>query len=328
MGFELVGEHTCVRGEFDAFRADGQRRGVADFPRRDQKRPDRGIADPHLAEPAFDALDGSLQPVVLADEPRHETPHRLFVQLFRRGHLLQRAVVEHRHPVGEHHRFLLVVRDIDEGDPERPLDAADLVLHLLPQPPVEGAERFVHEHQVRLEHQCAGDGHPLLLPAGELPGLAVLETLQPHQLERPVHLLPPPGRIHFPHFERERQVLSYREMREQGVVLEHHPDPALPGRGIGDFLPPQADRTAGRDFEAGQHHQAGGLPAAGRPEQRQELSLLHLEVETVHDEDFPVVGFGDAPEFDIGRVRRRALGRPFLLGIVHCVPRGFTHPPS
>jgi hypothetical protein len=44
----------------------------------------------------------------------------------------------------------------------------DFVLHLLAQLLVERAQRFVHQHEFRIEDQSARHGHALLLTAGKL----------------------------------------------------------------------------------------------------------------------------------------------------------------
>ena len=65
-------------------------------------------------------------------------------------------------------RLALVVRDVDEGHAELPVQLLQLDLHVLAQLLVERAERLVHQHQLRLEHQRARQRHALLLAAGEL----------------------------------------------------------------------------------------------------------------------------------------------------------------
>ena len=79
-----------------------------------------------------------------------------------------RAVVHHDDLVGHDERLALVVGDVDRGDAELALDAAELELHLLAQLAVERGERLVEQQEVRLEHQRPGDRHALLLAAGEL----------------------------------------------------------------------------------------------------------------------------------------------------------------
>ena len=50
---------------------------------------------------------------------------------------------------------------------EPPLQGAELVAHLRAQPRIEVAERLVEQQHLGLEHQGAGDRHPLLLAAGQ-----------------------------------------------------------------------------------------------------------------------------------------------------------------
>ena len=73
----------------------------------------------------------------------------LLVDLRRRPDLLDPPVVEDRDPVRHRQRLLLVVRDVDEGDPHVRLDRLQLHLHLLAELQVERAERLVQEQHPR-----------------------------------------------------------------------------------------------------------------------------------------------------------------------------------
>ena len=79
--------------------------------------------------------------------------------------------------------------------PEALLEVLDLELHLLAELPVERAERLVHQDQPGLEDQGAGQGHPLLLAAGELGRPPVVQAGQLDQLEglRDAGCASPPG---------------------------------------------------------------------------------------------------------------------------------------
>src|SRR5947208_1689050 len=50
-----------------------------------------------------------------------------------------------------------------------------------PQPGVEVGERLVHEEARRPPHECPPEGHPLLLPAGQLPRAAVEQFAEAEQ---------------------------------------------------------------------------------------------------------------------------------------------------
>ena len=64
------------------------------------------------------------------------------------------------------------------------MQRADLDLHVLAQLFVEGRERLVHQDQLRLEDDRAGERDALLLAAGELVDAALAEACQLHQRQR------------------------------------------------------------------------------------------------------------------------------------------------
>jgi hypothetical protein len=64
--------------------------------------------------------------------------------------------------------LLLVVRDVDGGDREPPLQVADLVPHLHAQLRVEVGQRLVEEQHARTDDDRARERDALLLAAGEL----------------------------------------------------------------------------------------------------------------------------------------------------------------
>ena len=292
----------------DPFRADRHRDLVARSAGRHPQRHHRAPAHVDPAVVAVHRRHPPAQQVVAADEARHERPLRLLVEGLRRRHLLHAPAVEHGDAVRHHHRFLLVVGNVDDGDAEAAVDAAYLVLHLLAQVAVERAERLVHQHQARLEHQRAGNGHALLLAARQLRGAALLEPLQPHQLQRPAHALAALRGRDPAHFQRKGQVPFHRQMREQRVVLEHHTDVALPRRQIVHRAPGDADAAGGRHLEPRQHHQAGGLAGAGRPQQGQELPFAHAQVQLPHHRRMAVVTLVDRLELDVGSSAARRGG--------------------
>ena len=60
-----------------------------------------------------------------------------------------------------------------------------------------------------------GDGHALLLAAGELPGTTPFQPVEPHKPQGAPHPLAPPLRVDAAHLQREREVLPHRHVREQ-----------------------------------------------------------------------------------------------------------------
>src|SRR6201999_4198041 len=81
----------------------------------------------------------------------------------------------------------------------------------------------------------------------------------------------------------EGDVLGDREVWKQGVVLEHHADIALVRRQARDVLAVELDRAAIDAEQAGDDAQQGGLAAARRAEQRDELALGDGEIDATQD---------------------------------------------
>jgi hypothetical protein len=90
------------------------------------------------------------------------------MQLARAALLGHDRVVHDDHRVGDGQRLLLVVRDVDHGQPQRLLQVADLLAHITAQLGVEVGQRLVEQQHPRLQHDGARDRDALLLAAGEL----------------------------------------------------------------------------------------------------------------------------------------------------------------
>ena len=111
------------------------------------------------------------------------------------------------------------------------------------------------------------------------------------------------------HRQRIRDVLLDGEVRKQRIVLKHHADVALVRRHGIEQRAVEPDLAAGGKFEAGQHHQAGGLAGARRPEQRQEFALIDVQIQLLDDQRFAVVRLAHASKADDHFIRfhRRSL---------------------
>ena len=245
--------------------------------------------------------------VRLAEEVGDEGGARQLVEVGRRAHLLDPAVVHHRHGVGHRHGLLLVVRDVHEREADLRLDALELELHLAAQLEVERAERLVEQQQRGPVHQRPGQRDPLLLAAGELRGLAVGEVAELDQVEA---VGDPAGDVVGARaLEPERHVLPHGEVREQRVALEHRVDRALVRPRARHV--PAADRhgAGGRLLEAGHHPQRRRLAAAGRAEQGEERPRRDREREVVHRDERAEL-LGHALDLERGTTgSRRGVGR-------------------
>ena len=129
--------------------------------------------------------------------------------------------------------------------------------------PVQGAEGFVQQQEIRLRRQGPGQGNPLPLPPGELSGVTFRQSLQMYLVQpllRPEPL--PSARAGDP----EGHVLQGGEVGEEGQVLKTQPHPSFSGRqkdplsGVEEGPPPQSDEPAAGPTQPRQAPEGGGLP--------------------------------------------------------------------
>ena len=78
----------------------------------------------------------------------------------------------HGYSVAGHHRLRLVVGDVHGRVPELVMQAADLEPHFLPQVRIQVGKRFIQQQDFRIDYDCSGERHALLLTARELGGIA------------------------------------------------------------------------------------------------------------------------------------------------------------
>jgi hypothetical protein len=149
--------------------------------------------------------------------------------------------------------ILLVVRDVDERDPDVALDPLQLHLHLLAQLQIERAKRLVEQQNTRAVDDRARQRHPLALATRELGRLATLIAGKTHHFQR---LVPAPRTLLFGnavHPQPVLDVLAHGHVREQRVVLKHGVDLAVVRRQLGDVPAGQLYPPLVRDLEAGDH---------------------------------------------------------------------------
>ena len=89
-----------------------------------------------------------------------------------------------RDPIGQAHGLDLVMGDVDGGGLAFLQDALQLGAHLHPQQGIEVGQRLVHQQDLRLHRQGAGDRDALALAAGKLSGIALQQLLDMHQARR------------------------------------------------------------------------------------------------------------------------------------------------
>jgi hypothetical protein len=123
----------------------------------------------------------------------------------------------------------------------------------------------------------------LLLAAGELAGIALVQTRKLHQVEQLHHLgldLVVVGAVlAFAHAQPEGHVLEHRHVLEQRVVLEHEAHAAFAHRQRRGVFPSEQDATAVGELQPCDRTQQRGLARARRTEQCDQLARLNVEID-------------------------------------------------
>ncbi len=216
-----------------------------------------------------------------ADEAGDEEVRGAVVHVARGVDLLEQPVLQDGHAVAHRHGLDLVVGDVDRGDAEVALERRDLRAGGDAELGVEVRQRLVHEEHLRLAHDGAAHGDALALTAGERLRLPVEVLGEVEHLRRVLHLLADGGLVLTGDLEREAHVVGDGHVRVERVVLEHHRDVPVLGRQVRDVAVADADSAAVDVLQAGQHAQRGGLAAAGRADEDEELAVLDLQLELV-----------------------------------------------
>jgi hypothetical protein len=148
---------------------------------------------------------------------------------------------------------------------------------------IERPRGFVGEDELRLVHQGAGDGHALLLAAGEF-GRGVLGTLgEAHACEARLGARMAFGRLHPGIDHRQFDVLERARARQQVELLEHEADAAvadrrerIAGQAL-DRLARQTVGAAGGLIEAAEDVHQRALARARSAHDRDELAGVDVE---------------------------------------------------
>ena len=166
----------------------------------------------------------------------------------------------------------------DEGDGLSGLhpDLLDEKVHFIARECVEGAEGLVHQKHRGIDRQASHDRGALLHAARQLPRKLVLETRQADAVEELVD--PLPFRRLALDLEGQLDVLLEISPGQEVGILEDHRDF---GMRLRHGLVAQHDGAARKRMEPGHRPQQGGLAAAGRSEDAQELALAHIERDIV-----------------------------------------------
>src|SRR5438445_4320475 len=191
-------------------------------------------------------------------------------------------------PRREEERLVQAVGHEDHGLARPAPDVEEPLAHEHARLLVEGAERLVHQEDLRVDGERAADRDALLHAPGELAGVLLREALEAERREELRRDRASARRRRAPELEAELHVLEHRAPGKEARILEHGRDPTRVG--AGDRPGIDQDAPAVRLNETAEHAEERGFAAARRTDQRAELALAHRERHVVERLDRPRAG--------------------------------------
>ena len=199
------------------------------------------------------------------------------------------------------------MRDVQRGLARLHPQPLNIHRDLLARERVERAERLVHHQHDGIVHECTANGHALPHAAGQFVGLLLFESLEPGGLEQVHGDRLVFGAVHAADIDLQHHVRQHVAPVEHDRVLENDADVGL--RPV-DAFAADGDRSGAVRRQAGDHLENGGLAAAARPHDGDELGLPDVEV-YIHagfdDAALGLIGFADVLQPDV-RIHRFSPG--------------------
>ena len=161
------------------------------------------------------------------------------------------------------------------------MQARDLATHGDAHLSIEIRERLIEEECLRLADDCSSQCDALALTTREIPRLAFQIFVESQRRRSSLHSLVDLGARHVLELEREAEVLAYRHVRIECVVLEDHRDVARLGRNIVDDAIADLDGAGADRLEAGDHAQRSAFPASRWSDQHHKFSVFHIEIDAI-----------------------------------------------
>jgi len=200
------------------------------------------------------------------------------INFLRGADLRNDALIHNDDLIRQGHGLRLIVGDINGGDADLLLDAADLSTHGNTQLGIQVGEGFIKEQDTGLHHQSTGQGHTLLLAAGKLVGHAAFHAGELHQIEDAHDFFTDLLLGEVAQLKAIGNIIEHIIVRQQSVALEHHGGIALIGGQLIDGLAAEVDLAGIGAFKARDHAQRGGLAAAGGTQQGDKAARRNIEV--------------------------------------------------
>ena len=127
---------------------------------------------------------------------------------------------------------------------------------------IQGRQRLVQKQHLRLVDQRPGNGHTLLLSAGQQSGVFILITLQADKLQHFHDLLIDDILTHLLDLQSEGDIFVYAQMGKQGVFLKYGIQLPLVGGFLADLLAVEDDASLVRVQETTQNPEQSRLSTA------------------------------------------------------------------
>ncbi len=171
-----------------------------------------------------------------------------------------------------------VVRDEDDGASGFAPDALEFVVQQVAGLRVESGERLVHQKDVGLGGQGAGNGYALPHAARKLVNVAVLKFSEVYEPEIVFRLLQAFGLGNTLHLHAEFDVLANGEPWEKAVFLED--EDAVGARAL-HGISVDKDLAGCLRVQAGNQVEQSGLTAARGPDDAEKFARLNLKIDVV-----------------------------------------------
>ena len=177
---------------------------------------------------------------------------------------------------------------VNRGNTHLLLHITDGAAHLDTQLGVQIGQRLIHEKHLGMDDNGPGQGHSLLLAAGQALRQAVLVFVDFYHLKNFIHPILHVLLRHLADFQAVFHVLAYRQVGEDGIALKHHADVPFLGRNIVDDLVVKFDGSPLDAVKPGNHAQQSGLAAPGGPQQGKEFPIFYKGGQVRYDGRIPI----------------------------------------
>ena len=203
----------------------------------------------------------------------------MLIQVHRLAHLLDHTVFHNDNAVCHGHCLHLIVRHINGGTAQLPVQLADLASHADSQLSIQIGKRFVHEKQLLILDNCTSQCHSLPLTAGKILRFPITVFRKSQNIDCPVHLLLDFRCRHLHILQTIGNVLFHCHVRIEGVVLKYHRDATISRQNCIHTLSVNVEVAAGDFLKSGNHTKCGRFSAAGRANKGNEFTFLNGKTE-------------------------------------------------